>query len=396
MGLFNIKWRRSFDPDVARRLDISDILKDKSYEHKSGDNLIIHIGEVKPFSMHIENLAATKILAKTDNSICFQLMYKSGEDEVFVAKWASTKPEVSSRDHIAVLIARDTISVPRYRLKEIFRHYNKFISIGIRTYIHGQTLKSIYTSLNDVEKDAIFIQVQAMMWFLAKKVSKKFGHINDGEFSTRSPMAYIRTRVFFDKALGVLNSEDWVEQGSDQYVCDATFCHGNLRPEHIIVDGTNVVGIVGWSKADFIPEIYERLVYYFSSNPKDSHCWLRKMAEVTISPESGRPSVEFVINAVSYVYRNAWNTSDINRRQIINQLWKSVTTNYTQLNCLSLVTEVNCDNMSLSSLTSTNWSSFTCSTAKPDSIQHVHSTEETSRGFPEQLEDNDGEPHCSS
>ncbi len=366
MGLFNIKWRRSYDPDVARRLDMADIMKYRSHDNKSGDNIIIHIGETKPFSMHIENLAHFQILSKTDNSICFKLTYKDDENEIFVAKWGSTKLDVTSRDHITVLIARDVVTVPRYRLKEVFRHYNKFISIGIRTYIPGQTLQSVYSSLQDEDIDAIYMQVQSMMWLLARKTSTKFGHINEGTFSSITPMAYIRTKVFFDKATGILNKDDWQEQGCDSYTSKATLCHANLSPDHIIMNGTLVTGIIGWSKADFMPEAYERLLYYFRSNPRDPQCWFRKIANVTTCPETGRPSVEFVINTILYVYRILWNTSNANRRQVIDILLKSLTADYTQLDCIALATQIESDNMSLQSLSSTNWSDFTCSTVKPD------------------------------
>lgn len=368
MGLFGIRFRRSYDDTTSRVSSVGSGPRPRSHDIRSGrsdNDVAIHIGEPEPFRLNIENLLSTVVLSRTSCSVCIRVSYNnSKDDEVVVAKWNKTSPPVNSKDHIAVLIACDIIEVPRYRIKEVFRHYGKFISVGIRTYIRGQTLKSVYSSLTEDEVDAVFMQVQATVWLLAKKTSRHFGHINDGVFRTSSPTAYLRVRTFFDKASKILNETDWVEQGSDSYTSVATLCHGDLSPEHIIVDGTTVVGIVGWTKADFMPEAYERLMYYFRSNPKDSQCWFRKMADVTTCPETERPSVEFVFNVTSYAYKRTWNVADENRKAVIDKLWRALITNYTQLNCLSMATEMDCDNMSLSSLG--NWTDFSVSTVKPE------------------------------
>jgi hypothetical protein len=393
MGLFSISSYLKRDHVTPSRLDIDSALKrepqcndvcDVEYDsddsgrsshtydnnknrndHRSEDNVIIPVGEAEPFRLYIGGLVAIEVLSRTEKSICIRLSYDNGsDDEVLVMKWATTKVEVNSRDHIAVLIACDVIDVPKYRMKEVFRHHNKFVAMGIRSYIHGQTLQSVYNSMTEDEIDAIFMQVQATMWDLAKKTSDYFGHINEGVFRTNTPIAHIRTRVFFDKALGVLSETDWVEHGADKYTSKATFCHGNLSPDHIIVDGSSVVGLVGWTQADFMSEIYERVSYYFRSDPNNPKCWFRKMSDVSTSPETSRPSVEFVINVSSYLYNFTWNRSDPERRRTVNQLWKSLTTNYTQVNCLALAKEIDCDNMSLSSLCS--WANYSVSTVKQD------------------------------
>lgn len=368
MGLFNISFRRSCSDAVSRHLNINSEIKRRSYEekdNKKNKDILLHIDEPEPFRIGIDNFLATKVLAKTTNSICLLIKYTDKRnDEVMIIKWGQGINDVNCRDHISTLIACDIVNVPRYRLKEVFKHYDTYVSIKIRTYIKGQTLQSVYDSLTDEDIDAIFVQVQAIMWLLSRKTSKYFGHINNGSFKSLSPISYIRTNAFFDRLNGTLNDTDWIEQGSDNYTSKATLCHGNLSPDHIIVEGNMVVGIVGWSHADFTSEIYERVSYYFRSNPKDARCWFRKISDVTTCPDTGRPSVEFVVNVTSYIYKHTWNNSDTEKRNIINQLWRSLTTNYTQLNCLSLATEVDGDNMSLSSLS--NWENFSVSTVRPN------------------------------
>lgn len=90
--------------------------------------------------------------------------------------------------------------------------------------------------------------------------------------------------------------------------------------DHIIVDHDTVVGIVGWSQADFVPEAVERLQYYFMSDPEDLSCWYRMLSNVATSRHTTRPSVEFVVNASQYNFLYAWYTQPRARRAVVDRL----------------------------------------------------------------------------
>ncbi|KIW35721.1 uncharacterized protein PV06_11938, partial [Exophiala oligosperma] len=287
--------------------------------------------------------------------VCTMITYSDSTDaDVLTIKWGNNIRDVNGRDHIATRIAADAITVPVYKNKGVVRHGKKYVSISIRSFIKGQTLESIMSSLDQEDIDAIMMQITALTWELAKKTSQFFGHIQDGSLRTTCSAGYIRTRVLLDKLAGALDASDCTEVGTDPYVGSAVFCHGNLSPEHIIVNGATVVGVVGWSEADFVPEIYDRLKYFFKSNPKDPQCWYRKVSDIVTTPDNTRPSVEFVMNTTQYVYKSSWSRATPTRKAVVTQLWKQLTTNYTILNCLATAEEAACDNMSLSSLTS--WS----------------------------------------
>lgn len=152
----------------------------------------------------------------------------------------------------------------------------------------------------------------------------------------------------------------WNEIGTGNYTGSAVFCHGALKPEHILLNGNSVVGIVGWSNAEFKPEVYDRLTYYFMSVPQSPNCWYRKMANVPSSPSSPSsppPSVEFVINTTDYAYKSAWSGATVERRFALDRLWNAVRTNYTLFTCLSTAVEMESDTVSLSSLS--NWTEGT-------------------------------------
>lgn len=349
MGLFSTSSRQKVVDDVEN------LRKSKrSYRRRRNTDparLRIDIGEPTPLEISLRNVQEFVVMKESGSSACIKVSYDNGKHpEVIMIKWSRIIRDANPRDHIAALLAKSITSVPSYRVREVFKHHKKYVGVGIRSYIPGRTLRSQMHLLSADEIESISLQVQVLSWQLAKKRSMHFGHIQDGAFRTQTPVGYIRTRVFFDRLANVMDASDWSEQGRDCYTSDAIMCHGDLSPEHIILDGTDVVGLVGWSRGDFVPEVYDRLMYYFRSDPTNPKCWYRQMSEMLSHPESGKPSVEFVINTTRYVYKRMWREADPTRRCVLNSLWKAITSNYTLINCLSTATQTESDSMSLDSL----------------------------------------------
>lgn len=347
MDLFNISSLFSSDKPKRRR---------RRHRHSTpsrirADTFSIDIGEPRAIGITIENACRFTLLSDSANSACIKISYSGDEeDDVLTVRWGQSIKEVSRADHIAALMAKNITSVPIYKSKRVVKHFGKYVGIGVRCYIRGQTLQSVMSSLSPDDIQAVKIQVEAFCWELAKKTSDYFGHIQHGQLRTTTAPAYVTYRAMLDKLSGVLRSEDWTQRGTDAYVGRAVMCHGNLTPEHILVDGTTVTGIVGWGSGDFMPEAYDRVQYYFRSDPTDPYCWNRYMSEMVSTPDTARPSVEFVINTVAYVYKSTWSKSHPRKRRTIDRLYESITTNYTMINCLSIATEIQSDNMSLDSL----------------------------------------------
>lgn len=373
MGLFSTSWFQKYESNDSRS---STRNKHRSRRHKHRDinsvsdlnairsqdslpdNVHINIGEERPFSMRIENLYSMRRLSRTHNSTCILLMYTNDQNrEVLSVRWSTVQRDASSRDHISSRLAAEMTDVPRYRFKDVFRYYNKYVCVGIRSFIDGVTLGSELQYMSQDEIDAIFMQVQAISMEMSRKTSMYFGHINDGGFRSTTPIGFIRTHSMFDKLKGINTVAEWQETGTDSYTSLAVFCHGALTPDHIIIKDTEVKGIVGWSNADFVPEAYDRLTYYFLSNPSSSLRWSRDLSEMLTSEHTRQPSVEFVLNLSKYVYVHALNTSPSDKRYTIKRLWNTLTMNYTIVNCLSAAAQIESDNMSLSSLSS--WNSTT-------------------------------------
>lgn len=140
----------------------------------------------------------------------------------------------------------DITEVPKYKNNAVVRHEKKFVSVGVRSYIQGQTLSSVMTSLSQDDIDAIVLQVAAIVWCIARKCSQYFGHVQDGALRCTTATGYVNAKIFTDKLAGILHKDDCLQLGKGStYVGNAVLCHRNLSPDHIIVNGAVVVGISG-------------------------------------------------------------------------------------------------------------------------------------------------------
>lgn len=360
MGLFSTRSRLSFGSSGLSFGSSSNKRKErrrrvKSYSTASEipGTIYIEVGEPEPFGISIDHTTRFDTLSETENSLVAKISYNDRpENEILKVHWSDVHRDSCDRDHVPSLMIGDYMSVPKYKTKETYRHYRTYITVSVRSYIKGHTLASVISRLSDDDYDIIFEQIQGFIWKLGEKQSAYFGHIQFNTLRSETPGAYITTMVMLDKMKSKLDAEDWKEIGRDMYRCPAIMCHGNLSPEHIILRGNTVVGIVGWGNGDFIPEVYDRLHYYFMSDPRNPRCWYRRLSEVTMNINSGRPSVEFIFNATAYVYRRRWRDVPEKNREIVTKLYNALKTNYTTINCLALATEIEGDNMSLSSLTS--------------------------------------------
>lgn len=124
-----------------------------SSEHTRGPNtssIAIDIGESVPFEMSIGGLLDVRYMSETPNSACLKLTYidPDEETEVLLTKWARSLQEANSRDQLVIMLARDTVTTPIYRLKEVFSCGSKFVYVGIRSYVSGTTLSECLQHLD--------------------------------------------------------------------------------------------------------------------------------------------------------------------------------------------------------------------------------------------------------
>lgn len=278
-----------------------------------------------PFNCLIYYLDARR-MSKTHNSACLLLSYSdTDKKEVMALKWGNTTQEVNGHDYISTRFAGSIIDVPSYRIKEIFRVGEKFVSVGIRSYMEGTALSKCYRQLTRDQINALTIETQVIVWGFSNFTSQHFSYICDGALRTETPAAPKVSDILpVAKYNGELNNPAFQEVGRNGYKSQAVLYYRGLTADHIIVKDGQLSEIIGWSKADFVSEIADRLQYYFKSVASYPYSWERSIANIALLSNTEKPSVEFVINSVEFEYNVTWNRAILNERKNINILYNSL------------------------------------------------------------------------
>lgn len=83
------------------------------------------------------------------------------------------------------------------------------MSYGFRSYIPGKPLSVVWNRMSPDARDAVFMQVQSIMWQLLKRTSPNFGHIAHRPFRSRSPAAFVRYKAMLPKSRCIFVGEDF-------------------------------------------------------------------------------------------------------------------------------------------------------------------------------------------
>lgn len=302
----------------------------------NNSNVRIDVGEQEHFCINVDNLMESKIISRSESSVCILVIYYDYTKDLLLIKWDRNRSNINNNDHIVLpmIYNNGIVDVPQYRYKDLFMHYNTCVSVSIRTYIEGRTLRSAYDSLSDSQLDIIRMQISLIVYKLQLITSTYFGRIYDGKPRTTLVNTFIQKRIIHDTNAKILQRGDCIVTEHENYNMLPVLCHMNLSPEHIILDGDNVVGIVGWNSADFVPELYDRLLYYFRSDREDPRDWFTMMSEVETSVTYDKIPSLLVYNMALYVYKRTFNTCSIERCNNVEKLWLNIMVNYETLSCL--------------------------------------------------------------
>lgn len=223
----------------------------------------VDVGTPTGIRIDLGDAESYSILHESKFSALFKVNPKEGDPEVLVVRWMDQSSKGSDKDDIAISNVRNKDIVPTYYGKKRLMHQGVYVSLGLRRYIEGVPLSAVIKHVSEEQLDHYKLQVSSIVRDLSLVTSTHFGSILDGSLSTTTVKGYISAHNMIEKlrnrkyASPRLLSKD----GDWDKKCVPRLCHGSLWPEHIIVNGTEVKGIVGWSSADFLPEALDRYMY---------------------------------------------------------------------------------------------------------------------------------------
>lgn len=262
--------------------------------HSKRRYVYIDLGTPTPFSIKLDRGMECHEMHRSGGSFLGRLTINSVTAEVLVVRWGGVSDSVSDKEEVACAIASDCVAVPQYKGKKVYVFEGRHVSVALRSYIEGSTLRSLLVDMHEDVVDHVSSQVAGVMRLLAGKSSSSFGRVTRGEFKTSTAPEYLVQTIIRSS---LANDNDkrgtLVAQEPRDEQIPAVFCHGNITPDHVIVRGATVVGIVGWSKADYIPEALEKANHERLCGNDKAGLFHARLAHSNYVAGSSKPSSAF-------------------------------------------------------------------------------------------------------
>jgi hypothetical protein len=248
----------------------------------------VDVGTPTRLRVVLDEAVAFRCIHTSLYSKLFQIQRIDGDSEVLVVRWMDPTCSNSDKDDVAISMVPDDTVAPTYQGKKRYMHEGAYVSVGIRKYIHGEPLSKVIRRATPAELDHYKLQVSSIISDLATVTSDYYGTILDGNLKTSTLAGYISAHNMIEK----LRNRDYTgsvltaTERNWNHDAKPRLCHGSLWPEHIIVKGTSVEGIVGWSNADFVSESLDRYTYeLWSVNSRTDQRWRTFLQSVPSTDE---------------------------------------------------------------------------------------------------------------
>lgn len=279
------------------------------------NTLRINVGEHKPLEVRFFEGAAISIFKSTSNSIVALLSSQTGDKEVVTVRWSNIEPFPEDRSSAIISAINDGIPTPEYRHSETLYLNSTSVVISFRSYIDGCTVRDCWDHLSTDDRNHIMLQLRDIISIMHSQKAPRYGFVAGAPVSSACSSDYIAKLVCRSKILNHLdkNTEiqsDCVSNGRP------TLCHYNLNPDHIIVRDNIIVGIIGWSGADYAPISMEYIWYCFKMCETSDASWYDDLVDyISCEDKSGD---KFYNTVLDYIYKLSWSNWPREYRPAIN------------------------------------------------------------------------------
>jgi hypothetical protein len=229
-----------------------------------GGSVYVDVGERNLFCLALEDTVQYTEVYRSQSRMVLCALSSAGVKTTIRVSWSGYKRVAQNRGYRGMEICGDMTLVPALFSRDLHRVGSTYIEVSTREYMEGRPLSEVWYDMVESEKLEIAKQVEGFMQDMSAYTSEKFMFLQGRNLSTPDPVEYINYKMLLSMITRDLHRGDCSTIDMNTFPCVPTLCHGNLCMEHIIVRGATVVGIVGWSQCDFVPEVMDRMKYHFS------------------------------------------------------------------------------------------------------------------------------------
>lgn len=245
----------------------------------SCSSIVVDIGEEDNFYVELEPGTTYQQLHKSDHSVVYLAVSQFVEERVVRVCWSKYKRIAQSKGYLASQTCRDTGIVPIIHSREMHVVGHTYVQVMVRSYISGVPISSVWHMLSQEDKNNAVSQVSRLCDTLSQYVSDEFMCTNGRNLSTSCPVMFLNYRILLSMLSLELRKGDISVLGMSTFACTPVLHHSSLSMDHVIYDRGVITGLVGWSKADYVPEIFDRMRYRFKPGPLgDGKAWTDAMS----------------------------------------------------------------------------------------------------------------------
>nr|POF11848.1 hypothetical protein CFP56_78078 [Quercus suber] len=226
--------------------------------------LFIDIGETDLFYTELEDTVEYVNIHRSHSSSVFLAVNVDGCKTVLRVSWSVHKRVAQGRGYKGLLMCNSIPQAPEMYSRTLSVVGDTYVEVSTRQYMEGCTLSEAWSSLDPVQRMSVIGQVEAIVEKMSAFTSTHFMSLQGRNLSTTSPVLCLNYRLMLSMITQDLKESDMRVLDMQDFHCPAVLCHGNLSTEHVIVTGSTVTGIVGWSACDYMPETMDRMKYQFA------------------------------------------------------------------------------------------------------------------------------------
>lgn len=307
--------------DFATMMSVCAPLKLKERPRVFAGHVLIDVDEPEPFKVSCCADGLYTLIHKNSCGAVFKVKYPKGTTETMLVRWCKKTLYTPDRSFVASNLVDDRMRVPEHYAQIINEFHDSIVEVTLREYIEGITAYEAWPSLSPASRHSVMCQVAQLSGEIHQIKSKFYGNITGAPVMSEDSYEYMTRMVVRSKLLNHVN-RNW----SMGRVCSSegvpVLCHNALSPEHIILSGDKVVGVIGWGQADFAPLVLEKQWYAFHQCDSTWYEWYCHLAS-SICPEDKQHSLFYEL-CVRFVYELAWCNWDPRRRARLTEIEKTL------------------------------------------------------------------------
>lgn len=293
----------------------------KTTFQKVDNGFTVDVGEADDFFVELRDVLSCRPISTSKNSILVKTITTDGIQFVVRVVWSEYKRQAQSRGYKAMEECESLWFVPILLSREMRMVGSTYVEVSVREYKDGVTAAGMWRYLTTDERSGLLRDVRAAVRLISRHTSSTFMRLQGRNLATDSPVQFLNYKILLSKLSLDITEDEMKTVQMDDFDHESVLCHGSLTLDHIIVKKGKLAGIIGWSKADYLPEVFDRMKYYMSAPTSSEAEWAICMARTSLT--SSRPPPLYLVYCMYYHYYVRGNSLPKCRRSVLDRLLSS-------------------------------------------------------------------------